>query len=201
MKKPSPSRDTCGPAHGQRSQRDQRGATLIVVMLLLLVTMLMAVAGLRTANLEERMAGNTRDRQIAFQAAEAALRDAEQLIAGNTSGPFSPLRPSSFDATCPTGLCRSSLLTPLWSGFSDSEWTSSKTWAYGAATGASALPDLASQPRFVIEYQGTLQPIEPGKPCVALFLVTARAAGSGAGSTAILQSVYRHRAGECYAAV
>jgi Tfp pilus assembly protein PilX len=88
-------------------------------------------------------------------------------------------------------------------GFSDTDWTSAstKTWLYGAATGATALAGASELPRFAIEYQGTMQPIEPGKPCIALFLLTARARGASAATDVVLQSVYRHRVGECYAAV
>ena len=185
---------------GTPSGLRQRGSALVVAMLLLLATMLMAVAAVRTSSLEERMAGNLRDHQAAFQSAEAALRDGEQTIA--TSGaPFKPLRPGLFTSACLTGLCRSAPGAPLWSNFSTSDWASGKTWAYGGVTAATALAGVGSAPRFAIEYQGTLQPIEPGKPCVALFLVTARAAGSSTASETILQSVYRHRVGECYAAV
>ena len=179
---------------------DQGGGALVVAMLLLLATMLMAVSAVRTSSLEERMAGNLRDHQAAFQSAEAALRDGEQTIATGTA-PFKPLRPGQFTSNCVNGLCRSAPDAPLWTGFSTTDWASSKTWAYGGATAATALASVNSAPRFAIEYQGTLQPIEPGKPCVALFLVTARAAGSTAAGEAILQSVYRHRVGECYAAV
>lgn len=179
----------------------QRGVTLVAVLLLLLLTMLMAVAAVRTAGLEERMAGNARDQQVAFQVAEAALRDAELTISTDTDGPFRPLRPYMFDPLCTNGLCRSAPGAPLWAAFSDADWASTKAWAYGSGTGTAAIASLATQPRFVIEYQGTTQPIEPGKPCVALFLLTARARGSGAATDVVLQSVYRHRAGECYAAI
>ena len=178
-----------------------RGVALVAVMLLLMVAMLMAVASLRTVNLEERIAGQVRDRQVAFQMAEAGLRDAEQAIAGDADGPFTPLRPGVFTAACTSGQCSSVPGAPVWAGFTESQWASTQTWAYGAATGAAALSGAASAPRFVVEYQGTLQPIEPGRPCVALFLITARARGATAATEVILQSVYRHRTGECYAAV
>ena len=174
----------------------QQGAVLVAVMLLLVITMLMAVSSVRTANLEERMAGHTRDRQVAFQIAEAALRDAEQVIAGNVGGSFEPLRPGRFTAACTAGLCRSTPAAPLWTAFTDSDWASSKTWAYRAT----ALAGAAS-PRYVVEFQGTVQPIEPGKPCVAMYLVTARARGPSAAADVVLQTVYRHRVGECYAAI
>ena len=196
--KPFPNRFT--PAVAPR-RAPQRGVALITVLLLLMVVMLMAVAALRTANLEERVAAQVRDRQVAFQMAEAALRDGELMISSDANGPFMPLRPALFDANCTDGLCRSSPGSPRWSSFSEADWASSKAWAYGAATGAAVLQGAASEPRYVVEYQGTLQPIEPGSPCVAMFLITARARGATAVAEVILQSVYRHRAGDCHAAI
>ncbi len=182
-------------------RRRERGVTLVVVMLLLLAATLIALASFRLSTLEERMAGNARDRQVAFQAAEAALRDAESVLRDNVGGQFVPLRPIAFTPECTGGLCRSSPDNPRWSTLTEAEWTGAMTWAYGTATGAAALADVAEQPRFVIEYQGTTQPIEAGKPCVAMFLVTARASGANPTTRVVLQSVYRLRAGECYAAV
>lgn len=189
------------PAKPPLHRRRQNGIMLIVVMLLLLVTTLISLSAFRGATLEERMAANQRDRQTAFQAAEASLRDAEAMLRTNVLGPFTPLRANAFVATCVGGLCRSSEGLPLWSGFSEADWTGAKTWAYGAATGAPALQGVATQPRYAVEYQGTVQPIEPGKPCVAMFLITTRATGLNTHSNVVLQSVYRHRAGECYAGV
>ena len=179
----------------------QHGVALPTVLLLLLVVMLMAVAALRTGNLEERVAAQVRDRQVAFQMAEAALRDGELMISSNTTGPFLPLRPALFTTNCTDGLCRSSPGSPVWSNFTEADWASSKAWAYGAATNAAVLAGADSVPRYVVEYQGTLQPIEPGVPCVATFLITARARGATAAAEVILQSVYRHRAGDCHATV
>jgi type IV pilus assembly protein PilX len=58
----------------------QRGISLIVILLLLLVMTLIGLAVLRTTLLQERMSANLRDRSLSFQAAEAALRDAEEFI-------------------------------------------------------------------------------------------------------------------------
>jgi len=57
--------------------RAQRGAVLLVTLVMLLLLTLIGLASMRLASLEERMAGNLRDRQVAFQAAEAALRAGE----------------------------------------------------------------------------------------------------------------------------
>ena len=183
------------------SRRRQAGVVLVVVLVLLLCSMLLASASFQSASLGERAAGNARDRQVAFQAAESALRDAETMVRTNNNGPFQPLKVIEFTAQCLKALCRSSESAPVWSQLSESDWTGSKTFAYGASTKAAAVADVAAQPRYVVEYQGTMQPIGPGMPCGALFLITARAQGASSTTNVMLQSVYRVRIGDCYAAV
>ncbi len=61
----------------------QQGSALIVALVLLLVITLLAVAGMQNTVLQERMAGNMHDRNIAFQQAEAGLRNAQAQIPGN----------------------------------------------------------------------------------------------------------------------
>lgn len=58
----------------------QRGAALVVGLIFLLVMTLIGVAAMRSTGLQERMAGNLRDRSLAFQAGEAALRAGEQWL-------------------------------------------------------------------------------------------------------------------------
>ncbi|WP_026148213.1 PilX N-terminal domain-containing pilus assembly protein [Thioalkalivibrio sp. HL-Eb18] len=53
----------------------QTGSALIVALILLLVITILAVAGMQNTVLQERMAGNMHDRNIAFQQAESGLRD------------------------------------------------------------------------------------------------------------------------------
>ena len=58
----------------------QKGAVLLVALIMLLLLTVIGVAAMRDTNLQERMAGNMRDHALAFQAAEAALRFAEQEV-------------------------------------------------------------------------------------------------------------------------
>lgn len=58
----------------------EAGAILFVSLIFLVVLSFMGIVALRMATLEERMAGNMRDRSIAFQAAESALRAAEAFL-------------------------------------------------------------------------------------------------------------------------
>ena len=73
---------TTPPLRHRRGSRPQRGAALIVSLLLLAIVMLLATAGWQMGTQEERMVGQQRDRAIAFEAAEAALRDAERDLLG-----------------------------------------------------------------------------------------------------------------------
>lgn len=63
----------------------QKGAVLIIGLIILVVLTLLGVQGMRTNVAQERMASNMRERNVAFQAAESALRVGENL------GPFTGL--------------------------------------------------------------------------------------------------------------
>ncbi len=65
-----------------RISRQQDGAALVISLILLMVLTLLAVSSMNSANMQEKMAGNLRDQNLAFQSAEAAVRDAEQLLRG-----------------------------------------------------------------------------------------------------------------------
>lgn len=58
----------------------ENGAALIVALLILLVLTLLGVTAMQTTTLQERMAGHSTDQELAFQAAEAALRRGERSI-------------------------------------------------------------------------------------------------------------------------
>lgn len=60
--------------------RSQKGSTLIIALVMLLLISLLAVGGMQGSILQERMASNSHDRSIAFQASEATLRQAEEDI-------------------------------------------------------------------------------------------------------------------------
>ena len=81
------------PVAASRSQSRitvaQRGFSLIVSLMMLVVIIILGISASQMAINEERGARNDRDRQIAFQAAEAALKDAEFEIL-STASPGGP---------------------------------------------------------------------------------------------------------------
>ena len=74
-------------ARSQVGMNKQRGAALIVGLLLLLVVTLLAVSGMNTASLELVMAGNTQYQQNAFRVAEEGI---ERTLKMNDTNIFNP---------------------------------------------------------------------------------------------------------------
>jgi Tfp pilus assembly protein PilX len=58
----------------------QSGAALVVGLVLLVVITLVGVGAMQNTTLQEKMAGNLRDSNLAFQASEVALRDCEAVL-------------------------------------------------------------------------------------------------------------------------
>lgn len=64
------------------SRRSARGFALLTSLMFLLILTTLAVVVLKTSTNNERIAGSDLDRTLAYQLAEATLRDAEQDILG-----------------------------------------------------------------------------------------------------------------------
>jgi Tfp pilus assembly protein PilX len=61
----------------QRKQTKQQGMTLAIALILISVMLVVVTASLRWSGTEQTIAGNMRDREIAFQAAEMGLKACE----------------------------------------------------------------------------------------------------------------------------
>lgn len=85
------------------SKKSERGAVLLVSLIMLLLLTIIGVAAMRDTNLQERMAGNMRDRNLAFQAAEAGLRFAEQKVSNDYANLSAMADNSSTNAATYTG--------------------------------------------------------------------------------------------------
>src|SRR6187431_451621 len=66
----------------------QQGAALVIALIMLLVLTVLGLTAMQVTRMEERMAGNSRDINLAFQGAEAGLRDGEDRIAAMTTRPL-----------------------------------------------------------------------------------------------------------------
>lgn len=172
--------------------RGQRGSSLVIALIFLIVLTILGLVSVRSSTMQERMAGNDRDRAIAFEAAEAALRDAELDILRNLT-PESP-----FDAACTNGLCLpSTVATPNWQLV---PWAGATSRVYGVASGSGAYPlDVAQPPRYIVELLPDL-PAGAGNSLNAnvrsstsggtAYRITARGWGRRGTTQVMLQSVY-----------
>jgi type IV pilus assembly protein PilX len=187
-----------------KCRRSQTGASLIMVMLILVVVSLLGVGGAQIALMSERGARNDRDQLIAWQAAEAGLIDAEFDIIGPLStraGLFDGKQAVPFVAGCgatgnSVGLC--SLPTtgkPAWLTVDfETTGTSAATTALGAFTGKTfAAGGIGIQPAKVPRYIIELVPDPMGDAAnpTYLYRVTAMGFGPRADIQALVQMVYR----------
>ena len=153
----------------------QRGVVLIVGLIMLLLMTMLGLAAMQSTNQQERMAGNMRDRDLAFQAAEAALREGEGLIStGNeaTAGNAFFNVPRTY-----------AQLTE------DANWDAGNTDSVAHPGFRTAEIPAANQPRFKIEQlQEVDRSLDPTSPdIIDYFRVTARAQGGRADTVVILQ--------------
>ena len=188
----------------------ERGISLVMALFFLLVVTMVALGTARVAFDAQRGARAERDRQLAFEAAEAGLADAERDIAGGASPASSRAAmfhndgAIGFEQDCGhgpanLGLCAFSQgAVPAWQKVG-----ASATVPYGAFTGAvfpygGPLP--LAPPRYVIERLplamagGDAGAGPGGKVGQAMFRITSFGYGARPGTLVVLQSVYRNPA-------
>lgn len=143
----------------------QTGSALIISLLFLLIMTILGVAGIQTTSMQERMSGNMRDRIMAFQASEAALRAGENYIRSNAEN---------------TVLFDSSLANP-------------ENWKGENGTGYSVSDMLSKNPKYYINEPG-LYRINPGELPAEfhnIYPVNAIGWGGTEVTTVVLESRFR----------
>src|SRR5688572_666493 len=146
-------------SHARRSCSRQRGAALVISLMLLLVMTLLGLGASQSTRMQERMAGNQRDIELAMQGAEAGLRVSESRVSQNVpDDKVSPL----FDACdtsaapAPTSECftfgqlffvDAARTTPLDLSKQTDDW-----WRTYAKQYTTDMGGLARAPQYVNEY-------------------------------------------------
>ena len=131
------------------------GSGLVISLLILLILTILGVTALNTTVMEERMSSNTRQRNMAHQAAETAMKAAEQWL-GNTSGNVMLLSHINlFNADAELYDDTVSDRSISWDLNDSAAWSSANS---EAVTSLSSFPSDATvipgAPRYVIEYIG-----------------------------------------------
>lgn len=159
----------------------QHGMVLITGLIFMVVLTLIVVSSMRTTLLEERMAGNARDTDLAFQAAEAALRAGEEILDSLLPGealPTNPLPEASAVASA------------------DAYWRDTFDWSADAEAVTGTFTGVSEAPRFFIEeVMPAAPPLKAGEAITEspTFRVTARGVGGNPSTVVFLQSTYQQQ--------
>jgi type IV pilus assembly protein PilX len=143
----------------------QSGSVLIISLIMLLLISLVGLGSMQGTILQERMASNLQDRNIAFQASERALRVGENAVAAN------------------------SLSVQTNDRLADPE-----SWGGGGtdAVTVNATDDqLSADPEYHTGWVAVFCPsVQAGATCFDRFSVTSRGQGGTDTSIVILQSMF-----------
>lgn len=183
----------------------EQGFALVFGLLLLVVMSLIGLTMMSTNRLETTLSGGERETGIAFQAAEAALRDAEAVIDATLAvDDPNAFPPGSQANTAPIGHIAEDQTEPA-DMFDSASWlaTNSREFTDGVAAD---YPELAAnvQPRFIIKHVGEVT--DPASkltefvirvygegsevPSVDIFRTTARGTSRDGSAITILQSYW-----------
>ncbi len=163
----------------------QRGAAMVIALVMLLILTLLATASARMTLLDERMMGNTQDRNVAFQVAEAAIRRGEADLRvpvlpdfDGTNGHWQPAAPGE---------------DPVWQAV-NWEDVGNEVLAYdvpadapGSLANATAAYVIEEVPAFCATCSKKFPP--PEEPTV--YRVTARGVGAAGNATVFVQTTYK----------
>lgn len=172
--------------------RAQQGAVLVISLILLLVMTLLGLAAMQITRMEERMAGNLRDTNIAFQGAEAGLRDAENRLRDMVARPDTC---ASAPCAIPSVYERSWLPDNLRNQGID--WWRDNALEYGDDGGEPDIQQTTEDPRVLIEDAAFIPDsltVGHGPPEGRNFYrITAHSTGATITAQAVLESTYTRR--------
>ncbi len=176
------------------NRKRQEGIVLMMSLVMLLLLTLLGVSSIQTTSLQHRMARNAADANMAFQAAESALRDGEDYIEtlsaltifdaanGEANGFYYEEDPGA---------------EPNWRALN---WAGND----GFRPGDTAITDVKKQPQYILEHIKTvisdadalnLNNIgqDTGSGRTQIFRVTARGTGGTAAAKVMIQATYGKR--------
>lgn len=177
---------TAGPRNTLgRPGQGQQGVALVVALVMLVVILILGLSAMRLAATEERMAGYALDRQLAFQAAEAALRQIEERVDDE--------RPDAGPACADilSGGITALRVCPAPAGAASPRWITINAADWGDAT---AVGPAGAQitPRYLIEHLGSNFACDAAATAAQTcrrYRITVRAGGAPRAEV-MLQSIY-----------
>ncbi|HHC73782.1 MAG TPA: pilus assembly protein PilZ [Thiothrix sp.] len=171
----------------------QQGAVLITVLILTLGLTVLVLSQMDIIILDEKVIANQKDRSLAFQAAESAIREAENWLVDQATEP----EPMTNGASNVWVTDAPSANNEWWMYNDNTWWKSSASQAMAAQSDLPGI-EASNKPRYIIEHyayvQDTLvsgqQRDELGRD---FYRITARGYGGTETARVTLQSTYTRR--------
>ena len=158
---------------------NQEGIALVISMIMLLLMSILGVTAMQTTVLEEKMAGNFKNVNLAFQAAESALKDSENYLSTTSVLP-------SFNGVSVNGLYPSN--TGLWNTIDWSDTSKVRMYTGPAISGVTTAPITIIER---IASAGGTNSLEAGATGTAYtYRITARGVGGTGNAVAIVQTIF-----------
>ncbi|MHB8455660.1 MAG: pilus assembly PilX family protein [Acidiferrobacterales bacterium] len=186
---------------------DESGATLVIALIFLLLLTIIGITAVTTSSLQEKMAGNVRDQQVAFESAESALRNGETWLstlsqAANSKPVTNSSLPCMNESSTPPVVCAfgtpGDFMDTTHNANYGTTWWDADAVEYGVA-GTQEITQAYQDPRYVIEFRSFVPDnlnMGPGYNATAgstYYRVTAYGWGGTESAVSIIQSNYLKR--------
>ncbi len=173
----------------QRTHGAQRGIALVSSLLILVIITLLALSMFRSFGLQEKIGGNTREKQRSLQTAESALQYAEWWLSQGTESTTGITCAAVYNANAVGNMqtCANPLLNPTtlpWTARGD-YLPPTMTVAAGGGQTAGGDINYVSPPSLYINYLGLDL---TGKSL--MYQVTAAGYGGSTNGASVVQSIY-----------
>jgi type IV pilus assembly protein PilX len=173
--------------------RNQTGIVLFMSLVILLILTILGLSSVQTTSLQERMSRNASDSNLAFQAAESALRDGEDMLTG-----FGSLTAYDRDGGTGTGRERAPGEVPSWDLV---DWSPSTDSCTGCIPAETVIGGTASKSKYIVEHVKTVLSdgdrlnlnnigVTTGSGKTDVFRITAFGVGGTDTARVMLQSTY-----------
>lgn len=167
--------------------KHQLGAALVTSLVILLVLTVLGISAMKSSNLQENIVGNLRDHELAVQAADSALTEAEKQLSAATSTVPMPNSTGTYGVITPRGVLPN---------LANSAYDTSTVWnGTNNKTIPMSLQGLSTKPSYIIEFeQSVIDNLDPESRAKGkgryYYRITSRGFGVSPNSAVLLQEVY-----------
>lgn len=171
------------------SKQKNNGSVLVFCLVMLLVLTIVGTSGFNRVTMDEKVASNLRDKNVALQRTEIALREGEKALVDQTTRPTAgTARPSEVWQLGVQGSVTGSKSSE-WILALDETWWASDAWASATASDSYYFIEEQEFKRDSLTSSGGYTKSQPG---VYYYRITAKSEGNSSGES-IVQSTYAKR--------